>query len=157
MRGSRNCLNKTINQMYSDYSKPITYSWNIDFDLLVSSKYFLIIFYLILSLLQAFSKDGYSQTIRAKDQSREHEIGRVYLKGLSFSDIKVVNLMYDCNSKYQRLIENCTILIPKGNSYCRRNSSARGPRFKVSSEGLSAEIDIPLQSPIHVQTKADVA
>ena len=25
--------------------------------------------------------------------------------------------------------ENCTISIPKGNSYCRRNSSARGPRF----------------------------
>ena len=35
--------------------------------------------------------------------------------------------------------------------------SARGPRFKVSSEGLSAEIDIPLRSPIQVQTKADVA
>lgn len=45
----------------------------------------------------AFSKDGSSQTIRAKDRSREHEIGRVYLKGLSFSDIKVVNLMYGCN------------------------------------------------------------
>ena len=37
--------------------------------------------------------------------------------------------------------EICTILIPKGNSYCRRKSSARGPRFKVSSIGLSAEID----------------
>ena len=37
---------------------------------------------------------------------------------------------------------NCTILIPKGNSYCRRKSSSRGPWFKVSSEGLSAEIDI---------------
>ena len=36
--------------------------------------------------------------------------------------------------------ENCTILIPKGNSYCRSKCSARGPRFKVSSEGLSAEI-----------------
>ena len=53
--------------------------------------------------------------------------------------------------------ENCTILIPKGNSYCRRKSSARGPRFKVSSEGLSAEIDIPQRSPIQVQTKADEA
>ena len=48
--------------------------------------------------------------------------------------------------------ENCTILIPKGNSYCRRKSSARGPWFKVSSEGLSAEIDILLLSPIQVQT-----
>ena len=36
--------------------------------------------------------------------------------------------------------ENCIALIPKGNSYCRRKSSARGLRFKVSSEGLSAEI-----------------
>ena len=54
-------------------------------------------------------------------------------------------------------IENCTILISKGNSYCRRKSSARGPRFKVSSKGLSAESDILLQSPIHVQTKADFA
>ena len=53
--------------------------------------------------------------------------------------------------------ENCTILIPKGNSFCRRKSSASGPRFKVSSEGLSAEIDIPQRSPIQVQTKADVA
>ncbi|KAL8618875.1 hypothetical protein ACOMHN_000882 [Nucella lapillus] len=45
----------------------------------------------------AFSKDGSSQTIRARDRSREKEIGRVYLKGLSFTDIKVVNLMYGCN------------------------------------------------------------
>ena len=28
------------------------------------------------------------------------------------------------------------------NSYCRHKSSTRGPRFKVSSEGLSAEINI---------------
>ena len=52
---------------------------------------------------------------------------------------------------------NCTILIPKGNSYCRRKSSAKGPWFKVSSEGLFiAEIDIPLRSPIQVQTEANV-
>ena len=54
-------------------------------------------------------------------------------------------------------IENFTILILKGNSYCCRKSSARGPRFKVSSEGLSAEIDIPQRSPIQVQTKVKVA
>lgn len=47
--------------------------------------------------VQAFSKDGSSQTIRARDPTREKEIGRVYLKGLSFTDIKVVNLMYECN------------------------------------------------------------
>ena len=32
-----------------------------------------------------------------------------------------------------------------------------GPRFKVSSEGLSTEIDIPQRSPIQVQTKIEVA
>ena len=59
--------------------------------------------------------------------------------------------------RFKKKNENCTILIPKGNSYCCRKSSARGPRFKVSSEGLSAEIDIPPRSPIQVQTKADGA
>ena len=59
--------------------------------------------------------------------------------------------------KNEKKNENCTILIPKRNSYCCRKSSARGPRFKVSSEGLSAEIDIPQRSPIQVQTKADGA
>ena len=48
--------------------------------------------------------------------------------------------------------ENCTILIPKGNTYCRRKSSAKGPRFKVLYEGLSTEIDILIRSPIQVVT-----
>ena len=50
----------------------------------------------------------------------------------------------------------CPLLIPDGNSYCRRKSSARGPWFKVSSERLSTEIDILIRSPIQVQTKADI-
>nr|QBH70097.1 CreM12-ShK4 [Colubraria reticulata] len=54
----------------------------------------------------AFSKDGSAQTIRARDRSKEKEIGRVYLKGLSFSDIKVVNKMYDCN-KHCAKDDNC--------------------------------------------------
>ena len=45
----------------------------------------------------------------------------------------------------------------KGNSYCRRKSSAMGPRFKVSTEGLSTEIDILIRLPIKVQSDADVA
>ena len=49
--------------------------------------------------------------------------------------------------------ENCTILIPEGNSYCRLKSSARGPRFKVLSERLSIEIDILIRSPIQVLTE----
>ena len=53
-------------------------------------------------------------------------------------------------------IENCTMLIPMGNSYCRCKSSARGPRFKVSSEGLSTEKNILIRSPIKVLTEADL-
>ena len=45
----------------------------------------------------------------------------------------------------------------KGNSYCCRKNSAGEPQFKVSSEGLSIEIDILIWSPIQVHTEADVA
>ena len=59
------------------------------------------------------------------------------------------------NRKFKKM--KIILYYPKGNSYCRRKSSARGPRFKVSSEGLSTEIDILIRSPIQVQTGADVA
>ena len=59
--------------------------------------------------------------------------------------------------KIEKKNENYTILISKGNPYYRRKSSARGPRFNVSSEGLSTEIDILIRSPIQVPTEADVA
>ena len=72
--------------------------------------------------------------------------------GVDFSSLVSSPTLHSFSEKKKK-IENCTILIPKGNSYCRRKSSARGPRFKVSSE----EIDIPQRSPIQVQTKADVA
>ena len=45
---------------------------------------------------QAFSSDGKSQTIRAKQPEKEESIGRVYRKELSFTDVKIVNLMYKC-------------------------------------------------------------
>ena len=54
--------------------------------------------------------------------------------------------------------ENCTIiLIPKGNSYCRARATPR--TFKVSSEGLSPEIDILTwpSIPVHVLTESAVA
>ena len=53
--------------------------------------------------------------------------------------------------------ENCTVLIPKGNSYCRRKSSARGPWFRVSSKGLSTEIYMLIRSSIKILTEAHVA
>ncbi|XP_059148413.1 zinc metalloproteinase nas-13-like [Physella acuta] len=46
--------------------------------------------------ISAFSRDQKKQTIRALDESREQEIGAVRTRKLAFSDIKVVNLMYDC-------------------------------------------------------------
>ena len=61
------------------------------------------------------------------------------------------------SKRMKKNLKNSTILIPKGNWHCRRKSSARGPKFKVSSEGLSTEIDILIRSPIQVQTEADVA
>ena len=38
----------------------------------------------------------------------------------------------------------------------RMKSSARGPRFKVSSDGLSTEIEVLIRSPIQEVTEADV-
>lgn len=49
--------------------------------------------------MQAFSHDGKSQTIRAKQPDKEKTIGRVYKKELSFTDVKIVNLMYNCAGK----------------------------------------------------------
>ena len=56
--------------------------------------------------------------------------------------------------KIGKKIENCTLFAIH---YCRHKSSTRGPQFKVSSEGLSTDIDIPIRSPIQVQTEVDVA
>ena len=62
-------------------------------------------------------------------------------------------------NQLKKNIENCTILIPNGKSYCQRNRSTNGldPRFKVSSEGLLTDMDILIRSTIQVQTEADVA
>ena len=54
-------------------------------------------------------------------------------------------------------IENCTVLIPEGKSYCRLKRSAKGPWFKVSSKRLSPDIDILIQSHIPKLTELDVA
>lgn len=48
--------------------------------------------------ITAFSYNGQAQTIRAKDRTKESSIGKVYLKELSFSDVKVVNHMYSCSA-----------------------------------------------------------
>ena len=55
---------------------------------------------------------------------------------LSFNGVRLIhpNHWKIEKKKKKKKNENCTLLIPKGNSYCRRKSSARGPRFKVSFE-----------------------
>ena len=45
------------------------------------------------------------------------------------------------------IFENCTMLIPKGNSYCHPKRSTRGPWFQVSFKRLSPEIDLLIGSP----------
>ncbi|KAK6196288.1 hypothetical protein SNE40_001539 [Patella caerulea] len=78
--------------------------------------------------ITAFSKDGKSKTIEAKFQSREEEIGRVYLKELSFTDVKAVNLMYKCGDFCPKTIvcrnggyvdQNCRCICPDGTSDCQ--------------------------------------
>ncbi|KAH9488607.1 Zinc metalloproteinase nas-13 [Bulinus truncatus] len=53
----------------------------------------------------AFSRNN-KKTLSSIDKNREHEIGAVRSKGLSFTDNKVVNLMYKCN-KHSAPDANC--------------------------------------------------
>ena len=51
--------------------------------------------------------------------------------------------------------DNFTVLIPKGNSYCHYKSRAMVYPSKISSERLSREIGILIQSPIQSLTELD--
>lgn len=61
-------------------------------------------------MLQAFSSGNNRQTIKAKDASREAEIGRVYAKELSFTDVEIVNRMYKCVSEPNGKLLLCVAL-----------------------------------------------
>ncbi|KAK3094298.1 hypothetical protein FSP39_000021 [Pinctada imbricata] len=79
----------------------------------------------------AFSADGRSKTIRPKPQfrDREAEIGRVYKKELSFTDIETVSKMYGCADHCDRnspkcnnggfLDQNCQCICPDGTKDCQ--------------------------------------
>lgn len=78
--------------------------------------------------VKAFSGNQ-QQTIRAKDQSRESEIGRVYAKELSFTDVEIVNRMYNCVKETSEcggvtcagkgyLDQNCQCICPDGSEEC---------------------------------------
>ncbi|CAL1538843.1 unnamed protein product [Lymnaea stagnalis] len=47
--------------------------------------------------ISAFAHDQKAQTILLHDETREHEVGEVWFRGLAFSDVKVANLMYRCH------------------------------------------------------------
>ncbi|KAL5004699.1 hypothetical protein ScPMuIL_018155 [Solemya velum] len=87
--------------------------------------------------ITAFSRDGTSQTIRAKQGDLEHTIGKVYQKELSFSDTKIVNRMYGCGGSCPETIkcsaggfvdENCLCICKDGTHDCQTN----GPRSDAS-------------------------
>ncbi|XP_060074104.1 zinc metalloproteinase nas-15-like isoform X2 [Ylistrum balloti] len=84
----------------------------------------------------AFAQDGRSQTIRAKDPSKEETIGKVWRKELSFTDIKAVNRMYECSAVCPRVVrcldggivdQNCRCICPDGTSDCQENIKSNKP------------------------------
>eukprot|EP00105_Crassostrea_gigas_P030469 XP_011452782.1 PREDICTED: zinc metalloproteinase nas-15 [Crassostrea gigas] len=88
--------------------------------------------------ITAFSVDGRSKTIETQPQyrSQEPEIGRVYSKELSFTDIATVNNMYHCNRHCSRNIrcrdggyvdQNCRCVCPDGSSDCEEG---KAPQFQ---------------------------
>ncbi|XP_005104709.2 zinc metalloproteinase nas-15 [Aplysia californica] len=83
--------------------------------------------------ITAFSYDGKAQTIRAKDHSKEKTIGKVYLKELSYTDVEIVNKMYNCAGQCPdqskcgpggHLNENCDCICRDGSSDCDRTRQA---------------------------------
>ncbi|XP_052217899.1 cell death abnormality protein 1-like [Dreissena polymorpha] len=79
--------------------------------------------------ITAFSSDGKSQTIKALHPDKESSIGRVYRKELSFTDVKIVNLMYQCAKQCDSSIvcnnggyvdQNCKCICPDGSDSCSK-------------------------------------
>ena len=84
---------------------------------------------------------GYVKLLIVKQSQTYFDIGSqntvkhlIHASRWSVSSIEAVPLHFI--QLYMGKRKNCTISILEGNSYCHRKSSARGFRFKVSSEGL---------------------
>ncbi|CAL1543600.1 unnamed protein product [Lymnaea stagnalis] len=82
--------------------------------------------------ITAFASDGNSQTIRAFDRSKEDSIGKVYLKELSYTDVHVTNLMYNCSDHCPdknkcgpkgHVDQNCNCICADGSKDCDRTRS----------------------------------
>ena len=65
---------------------------------------------------------------------------------------RVSTILINSKQRTEKKIEMCTILIPRGNLYCRQV-----PRFIAQPKGLSPEINMLIRSPIQVLTEAAVA
>ncbi|XP_029643131.1 zinc metalloproteinase nas-14 [Octopus sinensis] len=109
---------------FNKYSKGVINSMNVPYELSSVMHYG----------ITAFSYDGKSQTISALDKSREDEIGRVYQKELAYSDVEIVNKMYNCRARCPDkdnikclnggvLDENCKCICPDGSQDCREGAT----------------------------------
>ncbi|CAG5130359.1 unnamed protein product, partial [Candidula unifasciata] len=83
--------------------------------------------------ITAFSYDGKAQTIRAHDKAKEETIGKVYLKELAYTDVHIVNLMYNCSGHCPNqnqcgpegyLDQNCNCVCQDGSSDCDTTKTA---------------------------------
>uniref|UniRef100_A0A0B6ZGY8 Metalloendopeptidase n=1 Tax=Arion vulgaris TaxID=1028688 RepID=A0A0B6ZGY8_9EUPU len=86
--------------------------------------------------ITAFAYDGKAQTIRAHDKAKEELIGKVYLKELAYTDVHIVNLMYNCSGHCanQNQCGPNGYLDQKCNCICRDGSSDCDISKKVTDE-----------------------
>ncbi|KAH9512805.1 hypothetical protein Btru_038227 [Bulinus truncatus] len=82
--------------------------------------------------LTAFSVDGKKRTIGVVKREGEDEIGETHLKELAYTDVYIVNLMYNCSSHCPQpdkcgseghLDQNCECICKDGSSNCDKTKS----------------------------------
>ncbi|XP_064615809.1 zinc metalloproteinase nas-32-like [Liolophura sinensis] len=83
---------------------------------------------------KAFSKDGHAVTMELKNKSSSITLGKVWRQELSFSDVKLVNLLYKCRANCTKNItcsrggfvtDACQCLCPDGTSDCQVGKKAK--------------------------------
>ncbi|XP_059138879.1 zinc metalloproteinase nas-15-like isoform X2 [Physella acuta] len=90
----------------------------------------------------AFSIGDERQTIQAHDRSKEESIGKVYLKELAYTDVYIVNLMYNCSGHCPdqnkcgsdgHLDQNCNCICRDGSSDCDRTKQVKNDATCVNT------------------------
>ncbi|KAH9514083.1 hypothetical protein Btru_030169 [Bulinus truncatus] len=109
--------------------------------------------------LTAFSVDGKKRTIGVVKREGEDEIGETHLKELAYTDVYIVNLMYNCSSHCPQpdkcgseghLDQNCECICKDGSSNCDKTKSKTDSSetidqthlFSVSVMGLIGVKDV---------------